>query len=162
LYGKSPRIYYGADAQLKIKNNVGYSEFRGEFITGQQTGTESSSETPVALLTGTDGFHVRKFNGAYFYYIQSLFSTKHQFLLKYDWYDPNTVVKGNEIGAAGSAFSSANVKYSALGAGYVNYLTENVKIVVYYARVWNEKTKLQGFTSDISDNVFTLRMQFRF
>ncbi len=162
LYGKSPRIYYGADAQLKIKNNVGYSEFRGEFITGQQTGTKSSSETPVALLTGTDGFHVRKFNGAYFYYIQSLFSTKHQFLLKYDWYDPNTVVKGNEIGAAGSAFSSANVKYSTLGAGYVNYLTENVKIVVYYARVWNEKTKLQGFTSDISDNVFTLRMQFRF
>jgi hypothetical protein len=162
LYHKSPRIYYGADAQLKIRNAVGYSEFRAEFITGQQTGTKYSSETPVALLTGTDGFHIRKFNGAYFYYIQSLFSTKHQFLLKYDWYDPNTVIKGNEIGAAGSAFSSANVKYSALGAGYVNYLTENVKIVVYYARVWNEKTLLKGYTSDISDNVMTLRLQFRF
>jgi len=162
LYGKSPRIYYGADAQLKIKNAIGYSEFRAEFIAGQQTGTKSSSETPVALLTGTDGFHVRRFNGAYFYYIQSLFSTKHQLLFKYDWYDPNTYVKGAEIGAAGSVLSAANIQYSTLGVGYVNYLTENIKIVLYFARVWNEKTQLKDYTTDIADNVMTLRMQFRF
>ena len=162
LYGKSPRIYYGADAQLKIKNAIGYSEFRGEFIAGQQTGTKSSSETPVALVTGTDGFHLRKFNGAYFYYIQSLFSAKHQMLLKFDWYDPNSDVKGSEIGAAGSDLSAANIKYSTLGVGYVNYLTENIKFILYYARVWNEVTQLKGYTSDLSDNVLTLRMQFRF
>lgn len=162
LYRKSPRIYYGADAQLKIKNTVGYSEFRAEFITGQQTGTKSSSETPVSLSSGNDGFHVRKFNGAYFYYIQSLFSTKHQILLKYDWYDPNTNVKGSGIGATGSYLGAANIKYRTLGFGYVNYLTENVKLVAHFARVWNEPTQLKGYTSDIPDNVLTLRMQFRF
>jgi len=162
LYGKSPRIYYGVDGQLKIKNANGFSEFRGEFIAGQQTGTNLSSETPVNLMAGNNGYNVRKFSGAYFYYLQSLFSTKHQLVLKYDWYDPNTYVKGNDIGAAGSVLSSANIKYSTLGVGYVNYLTENIKIVLYYARVWNEQTQLKGYTSDVSDNVMTMRLQFRF
>jgi hypothetical protein len=33
----APRKYYGVDAQLKIKNKVGYTEFRAEYITGKQT-----------------------------------------------------------------------------------------------------------------------------
>ncbi|MEI9959072.1 MAG: hypothetical protein WDM90_22790 [Ferruginibacter sp.] len=40
----APRKYYGADAQLKIKNKVGYTELRGEFITGKQTASATSSE----------------------------------------------------------------------------------------------------------------------
>jgi hypothetical protein len=162
LYSTSPRIYYGADAQLKIKNKVGFSEFRAEFVGGKQTGTISSSETPVALLTGKDGFYVRNFNGAYFYYIQSLFSLKHQIVLKYDWYDPNSYVKGMDIGASGSNLSLANIKYSTLGLGYIYYCTENIKLVIYYARVINENTQLKGYTSDVSDDVMTFRMQFRF
>jgi phosphate-selective porin len=71
-------------------------------------------------------------------------------------------VKGQEIGAAGSVLSSANIRYSTLGVGYVNYLTENIKFVLYYSQVWNEKTQLKGYTGDISDNVMTLRLQFRF
>jgi hypothetical protein len=46
--------------------------------------------------------------------------------------------------------------------GYVNNMTENIKLVVYYAKVWNETTQLNGYISDIKDNVLTLRMQFRF
>lgn len=162
LNGKSSRQYYEADVQLKIKNRIGFSEFRAEFVAGQQSATNSSSETPVALMTGTDGFNIRKFNGAYFYYVQSLFSVKHQIVVKYDWYDPNTIVKGTEIGASGSTLTSANIKYNTLGFGYINYLSENIKLVLYYARVWNEHTLLKGFTSDVNDNVMTCRIQFRF
>lgn len=162
LYGVAPRKYYGVDAQLKIKNRVGFSEFRAELVKGQQTGTSSSSETPVLLLTGKDGFVVRQFNGAYFYYVQSLFSTNHQIVVKYDWYDPNTQVQGSDIGLNGSKLSSADVKYNTLGLGYVNYLTENIKLVLYYARVWNERTQLKGFTGDIKDDVMTFRIQYRF
>jgi len=162
LHGKSPRVYYGADAQLKIKNRIGFSEFRAEFVVGQQTGTAASSETPTALVTGNDGYYVRNFNGAYFYYVQSLFSLKHQLVLKYDWYDPNSKVSGNEIGAPGSNLSAANIRYNTLGIGYVYYMTENVKLVVYYARVMNEHTRLSGYTSDVSDDVMTCRLQFRF
>jgi hypothetical protein len=162
LFSNAPRKYYGLDAQLKIKNRVGYSEFRGEVANGQQSGTASSSETPLALLTGTNGFYTRNFNGAYFYYVQSLSSTKHQFVLKYDWYDPNNKVKGKEIGAVGSNLSAADIKYNTLGFGYIYYLTENIKLVIYYARVWNEIAQLKGYTSDLKDDVMTFRLQFRF
>ena len=159
----SPRHYYGANAQFKFKSRKGLTtELRGEFITGKQTGTAASSETPTALVTGTDGFHIRNFNGAYFYLLQHIFNTKHQLLIKYDWYDPNTKVSSNEIGVAGSNFTAANIKYHTIGFGYINYLTENVKIVLYYAKVTNEKTQLTGYTSDIKDDVFTCRLQFRF
>lgn len=162
LHSKSPRIYYGADAQLKIKNRVGFSEFRAEFVAGQQTGTNLSSETPTTLMIGKEGYYVRKFNGAYFYYLQSLFSTKHQMVLKYDWYDPNSYVNGKEIGVPGSVLTAENIRYNTLGLGYVWYITENAKLVVYYARVMNEHTQLKGYTSDVSDDVITFRMQFRF
>jgi hypothetical protein len=162
LYGTSPRKYYGADAQLRIKNRIGFSEFRAEFVIGQQTGSAASSETPVTLMTGKDGFYVRKFNGAYFYYVQSLFSEKHQLVVKYDWYDPNSKVGGMDIGAAGSNLNVAEIKYNTLGIGYVNYLTENIKFVIYYARVMNEHTQLKGYTSDLKDDVMTFRVQFRF
>lgn len=159
--GYSPRKYYGADAQLKIKNRKGFTELRAELITGTQTGTAGSSETPNVLVSGTDGFHIRNFNGAYFYLLQHLGSEKYQLVLKYDWYDPNSKVLGKEISAA-AALSAANIKYSTFGAGLVYYMRENIKLVVYYANVRNEKTQLPGFTEDIKDNVFTARLQFRF
>lgn len=159
----SPRRYYGADAQVKFKNKKGLvTEIRGEYLTGKQVGTTFNSETPTSLLQGNEGFHVRDFRGGYFYFLQNIFSDKHQLLLKYDWYDPNTTIKGNEIGVPGGDFTAANIKYSTLGLGYINYLTENAKLVVYYARVINENTQLSGFTSDIKDDVLTLRLQFRF
>lgn len=158
----SPRKYYGADVQLKFRNRKGFTELRGEFLSGTQTGTASSSETPSALVAGAEGFHVRQFNGAYFYFLQHLFSEQHQLVLKYDWYDPNTEVKGMQIGAPGANLSPANIKYSTLNIGYVNYLTENVKLLLYYAIVKNEKTQLAGYTGDLKDNVLTCRLQFRF
>lgn len=148
--------------QLKFRNKKGFTEIRGEYLTGTQTGTANSSETPSALVAGNEGFHVRQFNGAYFYFLQHLFSEQHQLVLKYDWYDPNTEVKGKQIGAPGANLSAANIKYSTLNIGYVNYLTENVKLLLYYAIVRNEKTQLTGYTEDLKDNVLTCRLQFRF
>ncbi len=158
----SPRRYYGGDLQFRIKNKVGFTELRGEYIMGQQPGLRNNTETPVALLTGADGFYNRHFDGAYFYLLQNLFSVKHQLLLKYDWYDQNTKVSKTEIGVPGTDFTAADIKYSTLGLGYINYITPNVKAVLYYSMPVNEKTQLAGFTSDISDDVFTFRLQFRF
>ncbi len=158
----APRHYYGADAQLKIKNKAGYTELRAEYITGKQTASSTSSETPAAIFTGTDGYYIRKFNGAYFYLLQHLGSTHHQVGIKYDWYDPNTAVSGDEIGKAGTNINAANIKYSTLGFGYIYYVTDNLKLVLWYDKITNEKTQLAGYTSDIKDNIFTCRIQFRF
>jgi hypothetical protein len=158
----SPRRYYGADLQLKLKKKVGFTEIRGEFLKGQQTGTAISSETPTALLNGNDGFYNRNFNGAYFYLVHNIFSENHQLVLKYDWYDPNTNVKKLEIGLPGSGFTAADIKYTTIGLGYQYLIGPNVKGVLYYAHVRNEKTLLPEFTQDVKDDVLTLRLQFRF
>ncbi|MES2847793.1 MAG: porin [Bacteroidota bacterium] len=158
----SPRVYKGADVQLKIKNHVGFTELRGEYITGMQTGTVNSSETPVALLAGNSGFYKRNFNGAYFYFLQHLFSLRHQLVVKYDWYDPNTKVKGKQIGESGTNFSAADIRYDALHIGYNYMIAPNVKLSLFYAVVTNEATQLPGFTGDAKDNIFTSRLQFRF
>lgn len=158
----SPRKYRGADVQLKIKNKIGYTELRAEYITGTQTGTKSSSETPTVLVSGFDGFYRRNFNGAYFYFLQHLFSAQHQLVIKYDWYDANSKVKGNEIGTTGSNFTAADIKYSTLEIGYNYYVTSVAKLGLFYAIVKNEKTQLEGYTTDLKDNVFTARLQFRF
>lgn len=158
----APRHYYGIDAQLKIRNKVGYTELRGEFVVGKQTASAASSETPGVLFTGAEGYYIRKFNGAYFYFLQHLGSAHHQVGVKYDWYDPNTKVKRDDIGKAGSNQNAANIKFSTLGFGYIWYITENAKLVLWYDKIMNEKTQLTGYTSDVKDDVFTCRIQFRF
>ena len=157
-----PRKYYGADVQLKIKTAAGFTELRAEYISGTQTATLATSETPPLLLFGRDGYYIRKFNGAYFYLLHNIVNFHHQVGIKLDYYDPNRIVKGNEIGAPGNKLSVTDIKYTTLGFGYINYVNENLKFVFWYARVFNEKTKLTGFTKDVADDVFTCRMQLRF
>ncbi|MEO6729952.1 MAG: porin [Ferruginibacter sp.] len=158
----APRKYYGADAQIKIKNKVGVTEFRGEYIKGKQTAGLNSSETPGAFYTGNEGYYVRDFDGAYFCFLQHLGNLQHQILVKYDWYDPNSKVAGDEIGKPGSNLNAANIKYSTLSFGYIYYLTPHVRLILWYDKVMNENTLLPGFTTDARDNIFTCRMHFRF
>ena len=151
--------------QLKFLHRWGATEFRAEYIGGTQTAFANSSETPGSIPGDNllaSAYYIRPFSGAYFYFLQNILNTRHQLMVKYDWYDPNSTVKGVEIGAAGTNFHSADVRYDTWGFGYIYYMTESLKWVFYYAKVKNEKTQLAGFTEDIADNVFTLRLQFRF
>lgn len=163
---KLPRQYYGINSQLKWEHGWGNTELRGEYWTGIQTASQFTSETPGTppIITGTiyAPSYIRNFNSAFFVILQNIHSTKHQLALKLDWYDPNTKVKGDQIGQAGSNMNAADIKYSTLGGGYIFYIDQNLKLTLWYDRVWNESTQLAGFTSDISDNVFTARVQFRF
>ncbi|MEJ7626580.1 MAG: porin [Ferruginibacter sp.] len=158
----APRKYYGGDVQIKFLHSYGFTEVRAEFIKGKQTAQRTNTETPFLLLTGIEGYYTRKFNGAYFYLLQHIHNSRHQLVIKYDWYDPNTEVKKTEIGKNNSNLNAADIKYSTWGFGYLNYINLNLKMVLWYDIVKNEKTSLAGFLNDIKDNVFTFRLQFRF
>lgn len=158
------RRYMGADVQIKVPNRWGYTEVRGEVIRGRQTGTPLSSESPFEypVMNGQpSALSTRSFDGAYFYLLQNVINKNSQIILKYDWYDPNTQVKGLEISKL-NGFTSADIKYATLGCGILHYLNPNTKITVYYDRVWNEETSIPGFIKDLDDNVFTFRVQFKF
>jgi len=157
---KLPRIYYGTDAQLKwVHPKKAVTEFRAEYWWGTQTASGSASETPPNLLT-TGQYYIRNFNGAFFYLLHA-FDKHNQVVLKYDWYDPNTKVSGNEIGADNGTLAP-DIKFNTFGVGYIYYVNENLKLVAWYAVVKNEITALEGYTSDLEDNILTLRLQFKF
>ena len=156
----APRHYYGADLQLGKKHLWGKTEVRGEYWSGTQPGTSASTVNPGTLPLGP--MYIRNFDGAFFYLLQNIVNEKWQLVVKYDWYDPNTEVEQEEIGKAGTNLTAADIKFNTLGMGVTRYINENLKLVLYYDRVWNEKTLLPDYTNDIKDNVFTCRLQMSF
>ena len=157
---KSPREYRGADMQWKLKTKWGNTELRGEYWFGNQTAYANTTETPGTLTN--EPFYLRKFNGAFICFLQHIVNTSHQLVVKYDWYDPNTAVSGKQIGEPGRNLTPADIKYNTLGFGYVHYINQNLKLFLWYDRVTNESTSLDGYTDDLEDDVFTCRLQFRF
>jgi hypothetical protein len=160
----TPRNYAGADFQLVFPNKRGETEFRAEYITGKQTGTFATSESPgVYPVTNglKDPLYTRNFDGAYFYFLQHLGSEDHQMVLKYDWYDPNKKVSGQEITAEGG-FSKADLRYNTFTMGYVYHANPTLKFFFFYDIVRNEKSGLEAFRNDVPDNVFTCRVQYNF
>lgn len=165
------REYFGVDAQVSIANNpLGITTLRGEYIQGQQPGTGTGSISPAAQPAGD--VYIRNTSGGYFYFLQNILETPNQLVLKYDWYDPNTKVSGNEIGFAGSGTNAADVKYTTIGLGWVYRWNSHVKITAYYDIVKNETSSapaaaeknntVKTWAKDRNDNVFTLRLQYKF
>jgi hypothetical protein len=158
---KMPRKYQGINAQLKWKNRWGATELRGEYWQGTQTATQVSSETPPTLVEG-ENLYVRPFNGAFVTFLQNIVSAKNQLIIKYDVYDPNTDVKGTEIGKSGYNLSATDIKFQTLGAGFLRHINENLKVIIFYEFVTSETTIVPKYTADVEDNVLTCRLQFRF
>lgn len=161
----SPRHYYGGDVQLKIHHGWGETEWRAEYWFGTQPGTQNSTFNPGILPTANGipvPTYVRHFEGAFFYFLQNIINTKNQLIVKYDWYDPNIKVQKAQIGKPGTNFSSADIKFSTAGLGYVYHFNPQTKLILYYDIVKNESSNITGYTTDLKDNVFTCRLQFRF
>lgn len=159
------RRYYGADVQLIFPNRQGQTEFRAEYIRGTQTGSLSSSATPGSYPVDGSGnalpLATRTFDGAYFYFLQHLGSWRHQVVLKFDWYDPNKKVSGAGI-TPDKGLTAADIRYNTLGGGYIHYINQYLKLVLWYEHPINEKTALTGYDKDLKDGVFTCRAQFSF
>lgn len=157
---KAPRHYYGADLQLIKKHGWGKTELRGEYWKGTQPGTEATTENPGVLPL--EPAYIRKFDGAFIYFLQNIINEKWELMLKYDWYDPNTAVANSDIGKPGSNLSVTDIRYDTYGFGFTHYFTSKLKMLAYYELVRNENTGLNGFTTDARDNIFTCRVQMMF
>ncbi len=155
------RQYVGVDFQVNSAFPFGMTSLRGEYIQGIQPGTAATSSSPSADPAADT--YLRNFNGAYVYLLQNIGQTKHQLVVKYDWYDPNTKAAGNDIGKASSKLTKTDLKYTTLGIGWVFRMDANVKFTAYYDLVTNETTNnVVGYSKDLKDNAFTLRVQYKF
>jgi phosphate-selective porin len=81
--------------------------------------------------------------------------------VKYDWYDPNNDVDGANVSAA-HGHTTADIKFSTIGGGYLWYANQNIRLMLYYEHPMNESTSIAGYGDDFKDDVFTARLQFRF
>ena len=157
---KAPRHYYGADVQLARKYAWGKTEVRAEYWRGKQSGTATTTSNPGILPN--EPTYVRNFDGAFFYFLQNIINEKWELMVKYDWYDPNTDVKAEEIGKPATNLTKADIKFSTLGVGITRYINDNLKVLLYYDIVENEKTAMPDYTTDNKDNIFTCRLQMMF
>lgn len=165
------RNYYGFDLQYYLDIPViGGLTLRAEYLWGVQPGTGSSSSfyLPSAGQAPNGPVYSRNFNGWYLYWVQC-WGSRVQSVLKYDLYDPNIDVKDNDIGVKDSKTGSADLSYSTLGLGLVYHWDDNLKFMFYYDMPKNEKSSnlknsdpYKDFSRDLPDNVFTLRLQYKF
>ena len=164
------RQYAGIDGQIKYNGKAGATKIMAEFLTGTQPASYSSTSSLTNAASGD--VYSRKFNGYYVYFIQNILQSPLQLVIKYDVYDPNIEISGNEIGqtvAGGVSTGSSDIKYSTLGFGMNYRLSQNIRLLAYYDVVRNETTShlrnsstLSDLSHDRKDNVFTLVMQYKF
>ncbi len=161
------RDYYGVNAQLQYDSPLGATILKGEYVAGKQPGIAptTSIKGPYASqsfsVQPTGNLYSRNFNGYYIWFTQKIAKTKLSALLSYDVYDPNTDIKGMQIGKPNTFTTAADIKYSTLGYGVAYQVNTRLKFTVYNEHVKNEGTSLSDFSSDLRDDVFTARLQYR-
>lgn len=152
------RQYYGFDGQFSVESAIGITSLRGEYLWGKQPGNKNSSDSPTGAIT-TD-IYSRNFNGYYVYFIQDVGKSKHTVVVKYDAYDPNTKLSKNEC------LTDGDVSYSTFGFGWLFRANSNVRVMAFYEIASNEKVNNMSvapkYNKDIADNLFTLRLQYKF
>lgn len=155
------REYFGADIQFDIPTKLGRIHLYGEYIFGTQAANQLSSKSPNYSNLPSADIYIRNFRGGYLTFVQDIGKTPFSLVLKSEWYDPNTKLNKNEIGLGGTG--TADVSYLTNGFGMLWRINENIRLQAYYEFVSNERTSnLLASKSDLKDNVFTLRLQFKF
>ncbi len=158
---RAKRELFGADIQVSYDAPWGLTTLRGEYAKGQQAALQNDATSPMTSPGATGNAYIRQTAGYYIYFVQNIAKSRHSIVAKYDFYDPNTQVSGNDIIAA-NGFTKADIAYGTLGLGYACRLDANTKIVIYRDLVANETTAISGYTKDLKDNVWTIRLQYKF
>ena len=156
---KLDKKWFGAEMQIYY-DLLGGMALKGEYIAGKMSGVGATST--YANYNG--GFKIpgeRNFSGYYATLIKNV-GKSHQAIVRYDVYDPNTKLAGNDVNNANE------LKYSTLTLSWQYFYDENVKIVAGYALPTNEKSTNAALVGsdfanrDKKDNQFSIRIQAKF
>lgn len=168
----APRRYTGVDFQFSLVTPIGITKLMAEYIYGTNSNVKGDNKAPIAKPA--DKAVVRNFDGAYVCLVQDI-GARNSLVFKYDFYNPNTDISEKDIKDAPAKANqpkdftknylmatSADLKYTTIGLGWIFKFNTNIKMVAYYDIVSNESTGFKSFRTDLKDNVFTLRLQYKF
>lgn len=160
------RSYIGVDANVSVSSFLGLTSLRGEYITGKQPGTATITRSPISNTPYLGDTYLRNVSGGYIHLIQDIATTKHSISLKYDFYDPNTSVAGNQIGTSVAGKTSTNradIAFQTIGIGYFYRFNSNIRLLVSYDHIINETSvALSEYAVNRNDDVTTVRVQYKF
>lgn len=155
------RRYFGIDARISLKTVIGTTQVRGEYLMGQQPSSDKSSKSPNASALPTHDTYIRHFRGWYVLLVQDIWKLPLSVVAKYDVYNPNSKIAGDEIGLQNT--SSVDLAQSTFGVGLLWNATKDIRLQAYYELNENEKSQnVSGYEKDRKDNVFTIRLQYKF
>lgn len=178
IFGTQSSPIYSLAAGIKYQS---FYNWNSSSYTGYTMGVSwpiYDSPQPVnpAVVMPTNKIYdvfIRNFQGLYVYFVQDIWKTGLQVVVKYDFYDPNTKVQGKEVDfniyqrdstgtiitdAEGNPvvdantatfLSPADIKYTTWGFG-LNYNYKNLRVMVYYDLVDNEITNIAPYQGDVS------------
>jgi hypothetical protein len=184
------RNWIGGEFQL-FADVWGGLSIKGEYIAGKNASIGYSPIAASGTTAATPGVanFQNNFSGYYVYLIKNL-GKKNQFALRYDYYDPNTDIRGKEVSIAkytSSDVTTLKIRVSGksdLATGTISlalhhYFDDNLRISLNYDIVKNEKVGTanavtESYTNNdgtkgtldyskvVNQNVLTLRIQAKF
>ncbi|MFI3287344.1 MAG: hypothetical protein R3Y61_02600 [Rikenellaceae bacterium] len=159
------REYFGVGIHYNQKWWAGRTNIYSEYLWGTQPGSLYVNYNTVDgddLSNPDNAIYVRKFRGGYVMLSHQIAQSKHSVVLKYDLYDPNTQVRGDEIGKLQNT-TYADIAYTTYGIGYVFDWTSYLRLTAYYDIVCNETSESYiDYKTKRDENILTLRMQLKF
>jgi phosphate-selective porin len=150
ISGYLDKKWAGSEIQI-FADILGGMALKGEYVTGINSTASTVSYSATMAQKKADPNKLKNFSGYYLYFIKNI-GQKNQFVAKYDFYDPNTKLKGD---AAGS-----DIYYKTLTLAWQYYLNDFIRISLNYEMPKNETNVL--YVSDIKDNTLGVRIQAKF
>ncbi|PJJ09707.1 hypothetical protein CLU83_3077 [Flavobacterium sp. 1] len=151
---KLRKQWFGGELQLYY-DILGGIALKSEFNTGIISGTAGS-----AIINNNPSFNFsgeRDFIG-YYVTLEKNFGTKFQGGIRYDSFDPNKKLSGNDVTVAN------DLRVQTWGFAFHYFFTTNTKIGLGYTMPINETSTAIGgiYNDDIRNNTATLRFQVNF
>ena len=161
--GYAKREYFNVNAQLAVESGIGLSQLRGEYVTGTQPAGRDFYDSPSDVRQDFDTY-IRKFNGGSIYCLQQIGpKLPLTFWGGYSWHDPNTDVSGDEVGEYNT--NETDIKYQTVSLGLIWFPVPSIRLQAFYEMPINEKSinlADVGYDKHRKENVFTLRLQYKY
>jgi phosphate-selective porin len=142
--------WLGGEMQI-FADFLGGLSVKAEYMAGVNNTASLILATSTIAQKKADPNKVRDFSGYYIYLIKNI-GPKNQFVVRYDYYDPNTKVKGDA--------ANNELFYKTLTTSWQYYLNDNIRITLQYEMPTNETNATNP--SDLKDNTFAVRFQAKF
>ena len=136
--------WVGGEVQI-FADILGGTALKAEFITGMNStpSNVAANSTRAQMLANPSLYN--NFTGYYLYFIKNI-GAKNQFVARYDYYDPNTKLSGDEAGNS--------IYYKTWDLAWQYYLNDNIRISMQYEMPKNEINASNP--ADRKDDTFTI------